>query len=163
MTRCPSRLYFQTAADPEGHNGQFIGTFEQGELAVDSLAVFMESFTVFPFLHHVLAMSTVCEAFAPLPLLRNTTQEFPPEQQNPQGDWRVSTSRLNNTCCAICLTSFLGDFTVSARLGQRLYQCCVAIDPLGAELSSHIKHTSSLIDRYVRLALNKYESKIITC
>ena len=52
---------------------------------------------------------------------------------------------------------------MSARLGQRLHRCCVATDPLGAELSLHIKHTSSLIDRYVRLALNEYESEIITC
>lgn len=38
VAKCAAKLYFQTAGEEEEQSGHWMGTFEQGELAVDSEA-----------------------------------------------------------------------------------------------------------------------------
>ena len=48
---CKRKLYFQTAGEPDLHNGQLIGMLVDGEELVDSARDVRLKLTTLPFLH----------------------------------------------------------------------------------------------------------------
>lgn len=54
---CEQKLYFQTAGEPDLHNGQLIGMLVNGEELVDSARDARLKLTTLPFLHFKFSMS----------------------------------------------------------------------------------------------------------
>ena len=93
-------LYFHTALDVEGHNGQMTGTFVQGEWVASFAAERYENGIRFG--HRDVRKSICWDDPTPFPLLKKNTQRGAGQKQRPQSSRDGSSELSYNRCAPIC-------------------------------------------------------------